>query len=111
MSQKPENHMSGQPIAELKNMGQWTRNIPVVCTEVAYIYPYFNKSKHVLCATVNPRNNLAHCFSCSENFNNIDLMMIQGHDFLPAVEILKAWLAEYQRDLGRRDASAQSAAN
>ena len=60
-------------------------------------------------ATVNPRNNLAHCFSCGENFNNIDLMIIQGHDFLPAVEILKAWLAEYQRDLGRRHASAQSA--
>ena len=61
-------------------------------------------------ATVNPRNNLAHCFSCGENFNNIDLMIIQGHDFLPAVEILKAWLAERQRDLGRRQALAQSAA-
>ena len=23
-------------------------------------------------ATVNPRNNLAHCFTCCENFNNID---------------------------------------
>ena len=62
-------------------------------------------------ATVNPRNNLANCFRCGENFNNIDLMMSQGHDFLPAVEILKAWLAEYQRDLGSSHASAQSAAN
>ena len=65
---------------------------------------------HELRATVNPRNNLAHCFSCAANFNNIDLMIIQGHDFLPAVEILKAWLAEYERDLGRRHAAAHSAA-
>jgi DNA primase len=57
-------------------------------------------------ATVNPRNNLAHCFCCGENFNNIDLMMIQGHDFLPAVDILKHWLFEYQQDLGRRKPSA-----
>ena len=62
-------------------------------------------------ATVNPRNNLAHCFSCGENFNNIDLMIFQGHDFLPAVDIFKAWLTEYQRDLGRSNAAAQSVAN
>jgi len=61
-------------------------------------------------ATVNPRNNLAHCFSCGENFNNIDLMMIQGLDFLPAVDILKNWLDEYRRDLAYRNPSAQSAA-
>jgi hypothetical protein len=60
---------------------------------------------------VNPRNNLAHCFSCGENFNNIDLMIFQGHDFLPAVDILKSWLAEYQRDLGRSNAAAHSVAN
>ena len=58
-------------------------------------------------ATVNPRNNLAHCFSCGENYNNIDLMMIQGHDFVAAVEILKNWLEQYQRDLGRSNSSAQ----
>lgn len=52
-------------------------------------------------ATVNPKNNLAHCFSCGENFNNIDLMMTQGHDFLPAVDILKGWLEDYLRDRGR----------
>ncbi len=47
---------------------------------------------------------------CDENFNNIDLMMIQGHDFLPAVEILKNWLEQYQRDLGRSHSGAQSPA-
>jgi DNA primase len=61
-------------------------------------------------ATVNPSNNLAHCFSCGENFNNIDLMITQGHDFIPAVNILKNWLEEYGRDLGRSSLSAQSAA-
>ena len=52
-------------------------------------------------AMVNPKNNLAHCFNCGENFNNIDLMILQGHDFLPAVDILKRWLGDYRRDLGR----------
>lgn len=57
-------------------------------------------------ATVNPRNNLSHCFSCGENFNNIDLMMIQGYDFLPAVDILRGWLEDYQRNRGRAESSA-----
>lgn len=47
-------------------------------------------------ATVNPRNNLAHCFSCQRNVNNIDLLMTLGHDFRSAVEILKAWLNQYE---------------
>jgi DNA primase len=50
-------------------------------------------------ATVNPKNNLAHCFSCGRNFNNIDLMLIQGYDFLPAVQILTGWLQQYRSDL------------
>ena len=33
-------------------------------------------------ATVNPRNNLAHCFSCKKNLNNIDLLMTLDYDFL-----------------------------
>ena len=45
-------------------------------------------------ATVNPKNNLAHCFCCGENFNNIDLLMVQGHEFLPAVDIFKNWLLD-----------------
>ena len=51
-------------------------------------------------ATVNPKNNLAHCFSCGANTNNIDLMLLCGHDFLGAVAILERWLAQYRRDLG-----------
>jgi hypothetical protein len=43
------------------------------------------------------------------NYNNIDLMMIQGHDFLPAVGILEKWLMEYSRELGRRTPSSHSA--
>ncbi len=61
-------------------------------------------------ATVNPKNNLAHCFSCGENFNNIDLLMIQGHEFVPAVDILKGWLEEYRRDLGRSSPSVHAVA-
>jgi len=43
-------------------------------------------------ATVNPRNNLAHCFCCQRNLNNIDLLMTLGYEFRAAVEILTAWL-------------------
>ena len=39
-------------------------------------------------ATVNPRNNLSHCFACDQNFNNIDLLIALGYDFLAAVELL-----------------------
>ena len=47
-------------------------------------------------ATVNPRNNLAHCFCCQKNFNNIDLLITHGYDFRPAVLILEAWLNQYE---------------
>jgi hypothetical protein len=47
-------------------------------------------------ATVNPRNNLAHCFSCRKNLNNIDLMLQLDYDFLDAVTLLKRWLDHYQ---------------
>ena len=62
-------------------------------------------------ATVNPKNNLAHCFCCGENINNIDLLMVQGHEFLPAVDILKNWLEEYLRDLVRPSPAVQSVAD
>ena len=46
-------------------------------------------------ATVNPRNNLAHCFCCKKNLNNIDLLMQLGYDFLPATGLLEGWLNQY----------------
>jgi transcription initiation factor IIE alpha subunit len=47
-------------------------------------------------AYVNPKNNLAHCFACGENLNNIDLLRMIGHDFLSAVTLLEQWLAQHQ---------------
>jgi DNA primase len=47
-------------------------------------------------ATVNPRNNLAHCFCCQKNLNNIDLLMNLGYDFQSAVAILESWLKQHQ---------------
>ncbi len=41
---------------------------------------------------VNPRNNLAHCFRCQKNFNNIDLLMMLGYNFASTVTILDRWL-------------------
>jgi hypothetical protein len=47
-------------------------------------------------ATVNPRNNLAHCFACQKNLNNIDLLITLGYDFRTAVAILERWLKRYE---------------
>ena len=47
-------------------------------------------------ATVNPRNNLAHCFCCAKNLNNIDLLMTLDYDFRAAVALLERWLKQYQ---------------
>ncbi len=49
-------------------------------------------------ATVNPRNNLAHCFRCGRNFNNIDLLMALGYEFPEAVEVLQQWLRSYREE-------------
>ena len=55
-------------------------------------------------ATVNPRNNLAHCFTCKKNLNNIDLLMSLGYDFRPAVTLLERWLNQYQARQARKKA-------
>ena len=47
-------------------------------------------------ATVNPRTNLAHCFCCGENLNNIDLLIQLGYSFPSAVALLESWLLRYQ---------------
>jgi len=47
-------------------------------------------------ATVNPRNNLAHCFSCRQNVNNIDLLIALGYDFVAAVALLQRWLNQHE---------------
>jgi hypothetical protein len=47
-------------------------------------------------AYVNPRNNLAHCFACAKNFNNIDLLLALDHDFQSAVALLERLLNQYQ---------------
>lgn len=46
-------------------------------------------------ACVNPRNNLAHCFGCARNLNNIDLLRLLGYDFATAVHILGGWLERH----------------
>ena len=50
-------------------------------------------------AVVNPRNNLAHCFSCSKNLNNIDLLMTLGYDFASAVAVLQRLLERHESRL------------
>jgi len=51
-----------------------------------------------LLATVNPRNNLAHCFNCGKNINNIDLLLLAGYDFKGSVALLQKWLFLYKRE-------------
>jgi hypothetical protein len=47
-------------------------------------------------ATLNPRNNLAHCFYCSKNINNIDLLIQLDYTFRDAVALLERMLNEHQ---------------
>jgi hypothetical protein len=47
-------------------------------------------------ATVNPRNNLAHCFHCNKNYNNIDLLLTLDYTFFAAVDFLERLLNEYR---------------
>jgi DNA primase len=56
-------------------------------------------------ATVNPRNNLAHCFSCQKNLNNIDLLLTLDHDFRSAVALLERWLSRYQAQQAKQKTS------
>lgn len=49
-----------------------------------------------LLATINPRNNLAHCFNCARNINNIDLLLLTGYEFKAAVALLQQWLHAYR---------------
>src|SRR5208282_1780502 len=53
-------------------------------------------------ATVNPRNNLAHCFSCKKNLNNIDLLITLDYGFLDAVRLLERWLNEYDAQQAKK---------
>lgn len=54
---------------------------------------------------VNPRNNLAHCFACHRNFNNLDLLLACDYDFRSAVAQLEAWLDQYQAQRSQRGAA------
>ena len=56
-------------------------------------------------ATVNPRNNLAHCFCCQKNLNNIDLLITLGYDFRAAVTLLERWLKQYQATQAKKKTS------
>jgi DNA primase len=47
-------------------------------------------------ATVNPKNNLAHCFCCKKNLNNIDLLIELDYTFRDAVALLERLLNEHQ---------------
>jgi DNA primase len=55
-------------------------------------------------ATVNPRNNLAHCFNCKANLNNIDLLVTIGYDFKTAVAILERLLKRHEARLPKENA-------
>ena len=44
-------------------------------------------------------NNLAHCFGCKNNLNNIDLLFILGYDFKTAVSILTRMYDQYRSRL------------
>ncbi len=56
--------------------------------------------------TVNPKNNLAHCFYCKKNLNNIDLLLTLDYDFRSAVTLLEGWLNQYEARQAKKQATA-----
>ena len=57
---------------------------------------------------VNRRNNLAHCFACSRNLNNIDLLMKLGYEFRYAVQVLTRWLERHESRLPKTPATQET---
>jgi hypothetical protein len=57
-------------------------------------------------ATVNPRNNLAHCFHCTKNLNNIDLLIMLGYNFKTAFAVLEQLLQRYEDRLPNKKTHA-----
>ena len=57
-------------------------------------------------ATVNPRNNLAHCFCCKKNLNNIDLLITLDYEFTAAVRLLERWLENHEARQKRKRSTA-----
>ena len=60
---------------------------------IRFLCPVCNEMQ----ATINPRNNFSHCFSCKKNFNNIDLLMSSGYSFSSSVEMLICQWDEFKK--------------
>lgn len=75
------------PMRSVLSKLEGTLNLPHKDVEgfLRFLCPNCNEMR----ATVNPKNNLAHCFCCKKNYNNIDLLMTQGLTFQESVELLK----------------------
>ena len=75
---------------------------------VRFLCPKCNE----MMATINIKNNLAHCFCCSSNFNNIDLLRLNGHGFKESVEILcNEWNSFNKKGLGSADTEPRQYSN
>ena len=70
-------------------------HIPIKESEgfIRFLCPFCNEMQ----ATINPSNNLSHCFVCGKNLNNIDLLIANGYTFSLSVEILKDVWAEFKK--------------
>ena len=60
---------------------------------IRFLCPFCNEMQ----ATINPKNNLSHCFVCKRNLNNIDLMILSGYTFFESVKILNLLWNEFNK--------------
>lgn len=87
------------PMSFVLEKGEDILNLPFKFSEgyLRFLCPNCNE----FLATVNTKNNLAHCFFCKKNFNNIDLLMITGYTFKSSVDTLwdmwDAWLEKERK--------------
>jgi hypothetical protein len=70
-------------------------HIPIKESEgfIRFLCPFCKEMQ----ATINPSNNLSHCFVCDKNLNNIDLMVANGFTFSMSVELLHDLWKEYKK--------------
>jgi len=62
----------------------------------------FNLATNATRIRTGTRNNLAHCFCCKKNLNNIDLLLTLDYDFRDAVVLLERWLNQYEAQERKR---------
>ena len=94
--------LSDDRLRELRNsipIDEVIRRLEVPAKEVEGYFRFLCPVCREDHTAINPRNNLARCFRCRQNYNPIDLVMtVSRTSFLQAVRYLSRHFGEYLSD-------------